>query len=455
MNRIVSTGKEKLCYAFGNMGGYILWVFTASYITVYATDCLQFSSDGWAYGVLGTIILISRFFDGLSDIGMGILIDRTHTKWGKARPWFGISILPLSAVFLMLFTLKGSSEAAALTKMGILYFLFTVVFYTINNISFNAMMPLISNDSYDQTRISTLDSIFTSVGSLAAAMAIPILSWLGGSSSQSSWLTLTAALAILAAAAQAVCFFGVHEKKEIAPIEARPMAKGELKKGFQALLHTKYFYIAVSMFLINFYMSLSISSVGKYYAQWILGNANYYSLMGSLPMVTMGVGLLATPLFTKKFGKRKAMMIAVGFVLAGNIVGSFAPKSLAVALTGAMIKGFGSATVMCELYTLAPDIVRYIQQQSGVRVEGLAASSNSFGCKIGSGIGSAVVIWTIAACRYDASASVLPAATGTAFIALYWWVPVLLSAVLLLLASRWDIEDAMHQKSMEGENTHE
>lgn len=114
MNKVVTSTKEKIFYAFGNMGSYILWVFTASYITVYATDCLQFSSDGWAYGVLGTIILVCRFFDGFSDIGMGILIDRTHTKYGKARPWFGISLIPLSLVFFWMFFLKGGSEASML-----------------------------------------------------------------------------------------------------------------------------------------------------------------------------------------------------------------------------------------------------------------------------------------------------------------------------------------------------
>jgi GPH family glycoside/pentoside/hexuronide:cation symporter len=89
------------------MGSYILWVFTASYITVYATDCLQFSGTGWAYGALGLIILISRFFDGLSDIGMGIIIDRTKSKYGKARPWFGLSLIPLSIIFFFMFFLKG------------------------------------------------------------------------------------------------------------------------------------------------------------------------------------------------------------------------------------------------------------------------------------------------------------------------------------------------------------
>lgn len=446
MQKVVATFKEKIFYAFGNMGSYVLWVFTASYITVYATDCLQFSSDGWAYGVLGTIILVCRFFDGVSDIGMGILIDRTHTKSGKARPWFGISLIPLSAVFFLMFFLKGNSESSMLIWIGVLYFLFTVIFYTMNNISFNAMMPLISNDSYDQTKISTLDSVFTSVGSLVSAMAIPILGMLGGSDRQSSWTVLVGILAVFALITQMICFFGLHEKKEIVPAKAESMGKEDIRRGFRALMHTKYFYIAVTMFLINFYLSLSVSSVGKYYAQWILGNANYASLMGSLPMITMGLGLIATPIMAKKLGKRKTMMTAVGFVFAGNAIGSFVPGSLAVAMTGAMVKGFGSAAVMCELYTLAPDIVRYVENKSGIRVEGLAASANSFGCKIGSGIGSAAVIWTIAACRYNASAASISDTTATAFTALYWWIPALLSLVLLILASRWDIEEVMKKE---------
>ena len=443
MKQVVTTRKEKIAYAFGNMGGYVLWAFTAAYITVYATDCLQFSSGGWAYGALGFIILISRFFDGFSDIGAGILIDRTHTRWGKARPWFGFSILPLSLVFFLLFCLRGRSEAATLACLGILYFLFTVVFYTINNIGFNAMLPRISNDPHDQTRISTLDSIFTSVGSLAAAMAIPILGMLGGSDQASSWRILTGCLALLAVLTQGICFFGVREKAEICPPETASVSRETLKAGFRALFRTKYFYIAVAMFFINFYISLSVSSVGKYYAQWVLGNANYYSLMGSLPMITMGIGLICTPSLEKKFGKRRAMMLAIGSVLLGNLIGSAAPSSVAVAMTGAMVKGLGLAAVMCELYTLAPDIVRYVQRQSGVRIEGLAAAANSFGCKIGSGIGSAVVIWMIALCRYDASAPSIAASTRTAFISLYWWVPTVLSAVLLFLASRWKIEQEL------------
>ena len=449
MNKVVTSLKEKICYAFGNMGGYVLWSFTSAYITVYATDCLSFSSDGWAYGVLGTIVLLCRFCDGFSDIAMGYAIDRTHTRYGKAKPWFAASIIPLVLIFFLLFNLQGRSEANTLVIIGILYFLFTVVLYTVNNVAFNAMLPRISNDSYDQTKISTLGSIFTSVGSLANAMAIPLLGLLGGSDNPSAWRILVLILAAIGLAAEIICVIGVKEKDEIAAQSKQVISKEEMHRGFAALLKTKYFYIAVGMFLINYYMSLSITSVGKYYSQWVLGNVNYYSLFGSLPMITMGIGLVMTPLMAKKLGKRKTMIMAVGFVLAGNILGSLSPYSLAVALTGAMIKGFGSATVMCELFTLAADIVRYVEARNGVRVEGLAAAANSFGCKIGSGIGSAVVIWTIAWCRYDAAASAVSAAVKTAFITLYWWIPALLSLVLLLLASRWDIEEKIAEEKQE------
>ena len=150
MNKVTTTSAEKLFHAFGNMGSFVIWTFTASYITVYATDCLRFSNDGWTYGALGTIILVCRFFDGLSDIGMGIIIDKTHTRFGKARPWYGLSLIPLSLVFFFMFFLKGHSEQFSLVSIGILYFLFTVVFYTMNNISFNAMLDILAKEKEDQ-----------------------------------------------------------------------------------------------------------------------------------------------------------------------------------------------------------------------------------------------------------------------------------------------------------------
>jgi len=194
------------------------------------------------------------------------------------------------------------------------------------------------------------------------------------------------------------------------------------------------------MFAINYYLSLSASSIGKYYAQYVLGDKNYFSLFGSLPMITMGVGLLLTPLLVKKLNKKNTLTIAIVCVFLGNFIGAILPYSFVCSLVGVMVKGLGSAVVMSQLFTLAPDLVRYVEAKDGVRVEGLAASANSFGCKIGSGLGSAVVLWALALCGYVVDAASQTDAAMYTFISLYWWVPCALSGVLLLLSLLWNID---------------
>ncbi len=435
--RIKSSWREKIFYGFGNMGSYVLWAFVATYVTIYVTQCLQPGDDN--IQLIGTIILIARLFDALSDIGMGIVIEKTHSRLGKARFWLGISILPLIITFFFLFFVSGLDKFAAIIVLSILYFLFTVVFYTMNNIAFNAMLPRLSDDPFDQSNMCTIDSVFTSVGGLVSGIGVWALNMLGGQKLQSSWTIFVLILAIFAGACEALCFFGLKEKKEIVEKSAAHQDKDATFRGLKALFKTPYFYIAIAMFALNYYNSLSVTSIGKYYAESVLHDEYAFSLFGIAPMFTMAIGLLLTPLFVKKFSKKNTLVLALIFVLIGNIVGSSFPYAFWAGFTAVMIKGFGSAVVMSQLFTLAPDLVRYIEEKDGVRVEGLAASANSFGCKVGSGLGSAMVLWSLSWCHYDANASAQSENVIFTLITLYWWVPTLLSALLLVLACFWNI----------------
>jgi GPH family glycoside/pentoside/hexuronide:cation symporter len=393
MNIVKTSWKEKVFYGFGNMGSYILWAFVATYVTVYVTECLQASEH--LIELLGTIILVCRVFDAFSDILMGVLIEKTHSKFGKARLWFGISIIPMLVAFFFIFFFSGTDKFGAIIGISVFYFLFTVIFYTMNNISFNAILPRLTNDKFDQSNVCLIDSIFTSVGGLFSAYALQFLKGLGGESSQSSWTYLILIMIALALVSQVLCFSFVKEKPEIVVNSKERPSRAEMRAGLKSLFKTRYFYVALFMFAINYYLSLSVTSVGKYYAQYVLDYELAYSLFGSVPMVTMGIGLLLTPLLMKKLHKRWTLMIAVGFVFLGNIIGSCFPYSFAAGFTAVMVKGFGSAVVMSQLFTLAPDIVSYVEAKDGIRVEGLAAAGTSFGLKIGSGFGSAMVLWSL------------------------------------------------------------
>ena len=94
----VTSGGEKLAYALGDLGSNFVWTFISSFLTLYYTDSVLMSA-----GLIGTIMLICRIFDGVSDILMGMLLEKTRTKMGKARPWFGGSIIPLVGIQLLVF----------------------------------------------------------------------------------------------------------------------------------------------------------------------------------------------------------------------------------------------------------------------------------------------------------------------------------------------------------------
>ena len=189
-----TSGAERLMYAVGDLGSNFVWTFCSSFLTLYYTDSVLISA-----GLIGTIMLICRIFDGFSDIAAGVLIEKTQTKRGKARPWFGGTIIPLVIIQLLVFNVPGSmSMGAKLAWVIISYFLLTVVAYTINNLAYHAMLPRFSLDSADRNKVSSLRGIFSFIAGLALAILTPkLLAANGGEKVQASWTTVALIYGVL------------------------------------------------------------------------------------------------------------------------------------------------------------------------------------------------------------------------------------------------------------------
>lgn len=174
----VTSGGEKLAYALGDLGSNFVWTFCSSWLTLYYTDSVLLAA-----GMVGTMMLILRLFDGVSDILFGIMIEKTHTKMGKARPWFGASIIPLVVTQLLVYNVPSQASLGAKTVWVIVtYFLLTVVFYTINNLSYHAMLSRFSLDPDDRSKVSSVRGIFAFLAGLLLSIMTPaILNGNGGS----------------------------------------------------------------------------------------------------------------------------------------------------------------------------------------------------------------------------------------------------------------------------------
>ena len=119
----VSLG-EKICYGVGDIGANLVWTTVASFLTIYCTDVA-----GIAAGVVGTLMLIARLFDGVSDLFMGIIIDKTNTRWGKARPWIARLCIPLAVCTVLMFSVPSAfAGKAQIAYMFLTYNLVSTIF---------------------------------------------------------------------------------------------------------------------------------------------------------------------------------------------------------------------------------------------------------------------------------------------------------------------------------------
>lgn len=439
----VTSGGEKLAYALGDLGSNFVWTFCSSWLTLYYTDSVLMSA-----GLIGTIMLILRLADGVSDVLFGAMIEKTHTKMGKARPWFGGSIIPLVLIQLLVYNVPSKiSNGGKLAWIIVTYFLLTVVAYTINNLSYHAMLSRISLDPTDRNKVSSVRGIFAFLAGLILSIVTPIvLNGNGGSKEQHAWTVTALVFSMACLILQAITFFTVKEKISCTDEkEKKDTASGDLKKGIHALLHTKYFYISIIVFICTYILNGLVLATHVYYTRDVLGNADLYSIVAVLSVVSTVIGISAAPKLFSRMGKQKTLIISAVVYIVGCVIGIAGSSQLTMVLIATAVTGIGLAPYVAGIFTFAPDIVDLLEMQTHSRYEGLVTSVNSVGIKIGTGLASAALGWGLAIGKYDGTLSVQPATVQRAEIILVYGVPIIMCIVCIAAMSRWDIDKKLNR----------
>ncbi|GHU88082.1 MFS transporter [Clostridia bacterium] len=431
-----TTMREKILFGFGDMGCNFVWTFTSGFLTLYYTDSVQLSA-----ALVGTLMLVTRILDGVTDIAMGVVIEKTQTRWGKARPWLLFGSIPLALGLVLLFNVpSGVSDGGRNAYVFLTYIFLTVIAYTAVNLAYNTMIPRFSLNPNDRNVVSAVRGIFVIVAALTISVITnPLLDAFGGQSSQRAWSIVSAIYAVLALIFLLVTFLGVKEK--IPPsvdAEGKPQ-KTPIIPALKILLRNKYFYIATLLFVM-FYAVTGLGGVTIYYVRDILGDANLYGLVTAIGVAPMLIGVMLMPFFYKKFGKRNVMLLGSVIGTAGCALQLIAPSVLPIYIVGSVVRGFGSIMFSASIFTLASDIVEFSEWKHGIRAEGLVTSVNSFGLKLGTGLGAGLVGWTLSLGKYDANLPAQPDSALASMIILQIGIPLVLSAVQAILLIFWDLE---------------
>lgn len=434
------TGFQKFCYGFGNLGNCFIYIVVSSYILLYCTNVL-----GVAAGMIGTIMMIARIFDGFTDVFMGRLIDVTRSRLGKARFWYVISIPPLGICMYLIFNVPSAmSDNGKYIWIFLVYLLISAVFYTMNTVSYNTLVALTTKSQKDQVTMSSISMLFGMAGGVVVASITPsLVEAFGGG--QTGWHTIAILYAVIGCLILLVPFFTLRELPE-ETAEKGNAAHVEEKVSFgqtlKDLAGNKYFIIILLLYLFG-YMNTGINTtIGVYYAQYILKNANLLGILSLPSTIAMLIGIIFVPKIIAKMGMKRANVIgafisAAGFAIA--TVGNFA--GLAVILTGMFIKGLGQAPGAATYSPLMSKTADYNYLKTGHRITGSIFSCASVGTKIGTGLGSALCGWMLQASAFDGMAQEQTAAANHTIFLLFLVIPTVITLATAFLYMGMDVED--------------
>lgn len=417
---------EKLSYGVADLPEAANSII-AAFLTMFYTDNI-----GLAAAAVGTMFFISKLFDGISDILAGILIDKTRTKWGKARPWLLWLAVPTGlSIALIFFIPQGGSKTTQMIYAFVTYNLFTSIMFTITGIARSSLLALMTQDFRERGSMASFGMFFGLAGTiLGCSFTFPLIFKLGGDIR--AWRILFGIYGVIVAVGLLAGFF--MSKEYVTSVEA---ATGEETKisfseGIKLFFTNKYLLLAlVATVLVNFVTQINSCSQ-TYFYKYTMGDemlTTTLNLVSILPIL-IGIVVLVGPCMAK-FGKKKCMYIGIWGQLIGSVIRGIAGMSQSVPLliVGTIISGSVTGLLAVPVSTLFADGIDYGEYKTNRRIEGMGSAITSFSQKISSGLAQASVGWILGITGYISGQAVQSGATNMGIITMYSWMP----AVFLLI----------------------
>ncbi len=435
---------NKVGYGSGDVAGNVVYAFLSSFVMIYLTNTIGLSA-----GIVGTLIAVSKLFDGVTDVFFGAMIDRTHTKLGKARPWMLYGYIGCAITLIAIFAIPTDlGTTAQYAWFFIAYTLLNAVFYTANNIAYSALTSLVTKNSKERVQMGSYRFIFAFATSLLIqSVTVGFVAKCGGGAG--AWRTVAVVYAIIGLAVNTISALSVKElpEEELAQSDARESGQEEKYGLVQAikLLASNKFYLMICAVYILQQLYGAMINAGIYYMTYVLKNENLYGVFSWAINIPLIVALVFTPTLVGKWKgmyklNMRGYMLAVfgrAMVVVAGYLGSIPLMLLFTALAA-----FGQGPWQGDMNAVIASCSEYTFLTKNKRVEGTMYSCTSLGVKLGGGIGTALSGWLLEFSGFSGKLAVQPASCINMLHFMYLWLPLILDVVILLVLSRMNVEDA-------------
>ena len=386
---------SKIGYGSGDVAGNVVYAFLTSFVMIYLTDTI-----GLMPGIVGTLIAASKLFDGVTDIFFGSMIDKTHSRLGKARPWMLYGYIGCAITLVAVFAVPTSfGDTAKYAWFFIAYTLLNGVFYTANNIAYSALTSLVTKNAKERVQMGSYRFIFAFATSLVIqSVTVGFVDKCGGGAA--AWRTVAIIYAIIGFVVNTISCLSVKELPEEELNDGAVTDKEEkygLVQAFKLLVKNKFYMMICGVYILQQLYSAMIGA-GIYYMTWVLKNKNLFGVFSWAVNIPLIIALVFTPTLVGKWkGMYKLNLRGYMLAVAGRalvIVAGYL-GSVPLMLLFTAVAALGQGPWQGDMNAVIASCSEYTYLTQGKRVDGTMYSCTSLGIKIGGGIGTALVGWLL------------------------------------------------------------
>lgn len=434
---------NKVGYGAGDIAGNVVYALLAAFVMIYLTDTVGLNA-----GIVGTLIAVSKIFDGISDIFFGAMIDKTKSKMGKARPWMLYGYFGCAVCLVAIFCIPvDMGQKAQYAWFFIVYTLLNAGFYTANNIAYSALTALITKNNSERVQMGSIRFMFAfGTSMLIQAITVGFVAKLGGGAA--AWRTVAIIYAIIGVISNTLSVLSVKELSDEELAEDKKSDESEEKynliSAFKLLVHNKYFLMICGSYLLMQLYSATLG-MGIYFMKYVLGDEGLFGTFSWAINIPMIVGLLVTPILVAKFNGMYKLNVA-GYVIgtAGRlgVVAAGYMGNIMLMLAFTAVAALGMSPLQGDMNALIATTSEYTRLTTGKKVDGTMYSCTSFGTKVGGGLGTAIAGWMLAASGYVQNAVTQSQSCVNMLYVMYLWLPMIFNLIITFILIRLSVEKA-------------
>jgi sugar (glycoside-pentoside-hexuronide) transporter len=382
---------EKVGYSLGDAAANFIFQTMLVFQLAFYTDTF-----GITAAAAGTLFLVVRVWDAIFDPLMGVIADRTNTKWGKFRPWVLWTAVPFGIMAVLTFTTPPFGAQGKLVYAYVTYIVLMMV-YSANNLPYSALSGVITGDLAERTSLSS----YRFVAAMSAAfviqgLALPMVNYFGGGDSAKGYQVTMGIFSALAVVFFVITFLTTRER-----VQPDPTQHNSVRQDF-ADLASNGPWIAMFVLTVVVFITLSMrGGVMLYYFKYFVGREDLFSLFNVFGVGSTILGVMGSTPLAKRYGKRNVFIVGLALTVGFTAAFVFLPRTaVPVIFATESLRQFAYGFTIPLLWAMMADVADYSEWKNRRRATAIVFSAIVFGLKAGLGFGGAIGGWLLSAYGY-------------------------------------------------------